>query len=56
MTGEPISVSVDSSSSDLALKKLSPGSTYEVSVISVLRLDESDAIKDFVTTRTSEYR
>ncbi|KAB5565283.1 hypothetical protein PHYPO_G00239360 [Pangasianodon hypophthalmus] len=48
--GEPISVTVDSSNSNLALSKLSPGSTYEVSVISVLGLDESDPIKDFVIT------
>ncbi|XP_058263836.1 tenascin isoform X2 [Hemibagrus wyckioides] len=48
--GEPISVTVDSSSSTLSLTKLSPGSQYEVSVISVLGLDESDAIKDMVIT------
>lgn len=43
---------VDSGDSTLALSKLSPGSPYEVSVISVLGLDESDAIKDLVMTRT----
>ncbi|KAK2834038.1 hypothetical protein Q7C36_014739 [Tachysurus vachellii] len=48
--GEPISVMVDSSSSTLSLTKLSPGSPYEVSVISVLGLDESDAIKKMVIT------
>ncbi|XP_071223778.1 tenascin-like isoform X1 [Salvelinus alpinus] len=48
--GEPISVMVDSGDSTLALSKLSPGSSYEVSVISVLGLDESDAIKDLVMT------
>ncbi|KAF4081751.1 hypothetical protein AMELA_G00164710 [Ameiurus melas] len=48
--GEPISVTVDSSTTTLSLTKLSPGSTYEVSVISVLGLDESDPIKDFVIT------
>ncbi|XP_047675858.1 tenascin isoform X3 [Tachysurus fulvidraco] len=48
--GEPISVMVDSSRSTLSLTKLSPGSPYEVSVISVLGLDESDAIKDMVIT------
>ncbi|GAA6089610.1 tenascin isoform X1 [Tachysurus ichikawai] len=48
--GEPISVMVDSSSSTLSLTKLSPGSPYEVNVISVLGLDESDAIKDMVIT------
>ncbi|KAM6974905.1 LOW QUALITY PROTEIN: tenascin-like [Tautogolabrus adspersus] len=48
--GEPVSVSVDSGDSTLGLSKLSPGSTYEVSIISVLGLDESDPLKDFVTT------
>ncbi|XP_060771439.1 tenascin isoform X2 [Neoarius graeffei] len=48
--GEPISVTVDSSVSAIPLTKLSPGSSYEVSVISVLGLDESDPIKNFVTT------
>ncbi|XP_021427695.2 tenascin isoform X2 [Oncorhynchus mykiss] len=48
--GEPVSVMVDSADSTLALSKLSPGSSYEVSVISVLGLDESDAIKDLVMT------
>ncbi|XP_074542161.1 tenascin-R-like [Halichoeres trimaculatus] len=48
--GEPVSVSVDSGDSSLGLSKLSPGSTYEVSIISVLGLDESDPLKDFVTT------
>ncbi|CAB1320962.1 unnamed protein product [Coregonus sp. 'balchen'] len=48
--GEPVSVTVDSGDSTLALSKLSPGSTYEVSVISILGLDESDAIKDLVMT------
>uniref|UniRef100_A0A8C7HC13 Tenascin XB n=1 Tax=Oncorhynchus kisutch TaxID=8019 RepID=A0A8C7HC13_ONCKI len=50
--GEPLSATVDSGDSTLALSKLSPGSSYEVSVISVLGLDESDAIKDLVMTRT----
>ncbi|XP_034561284.1 tenascin [Notolabrus celidotus] len=48
--GEPVSVSVDSGDSNLPLSKLSPGSTYEVSIISVLGLDESDPLKDSVTT------
>ncbi|XP_044027878.1 tenascin-like isoform X1 [Siniperca chuatsi] len=48
--GEPVSVSVDSDDSTLELSKLSPGSSYEVSVISILQLDESDPIKDFVMT------
>nr|XP_015828849.2 tenascin isoform X3 [Nothobranchius furzeri] len=48
--GEPVSVSVDSEDSTLDLSQLSPGSSYEVSVISTLGLDESDPIKDFVVT------
>ncbi|XP_071396736.1 tenascin-like [Centroberyx affinis] len=48
--GEPVSVSVGSDDSTLGLSQLSPGSTYEVSVISVLGLDESDPVKDYVTT------
>lgn len=49
--GEPVSVSVDSNNSTLGLSRLSPGSTYEINVISVLGLDESDPIGDLVTTR-----
>lgn len=52
--GEPVSVSLDSEDSILDLSKLSPGSSYEVSVISILGLDESDPIKDSVMTR--EYK
>ncbi|XP_068188397.1 tenascin-like isoform X1 [Antennarius striatus] len=48
--GEPVSVSAKSSDSSLALSHLTPGSTYEISVISVLGLDESDPITDFVKT------
>ncbi|XP_051519109.1 tenascin-X [Myxocyprinus asiaticus] len=48
--GEPISVSVDSDTAHLALSRLPPGSSYEVSVMSVLGQDESDSIKDTVTT------
>uniref|UniRef100_UPI003AB04322 tenascin-R n=1 Tax=Centroberyx gerrardi TaxID=166262 RepID=UPI003AB04322 len=48
--GEPVSVSVGSDDSTLGLSRLSPGSTYEVSVISVLGLDESDPVKDYVMT------
>ncbi|CAJ1082867.1 tenascin-like isoform X1 [Xyrichtys novacula] len=48
--GEPVSVSVDSGDSSVGLSKLSPGSTYEVNIISVLGLDESDPLKDVVTT------
>ncbi|XP_072529591.1 tenascin-like [Salminus brasiliensis] len=48
--GEPVSVTVNSTNSTLPLSKLSPGSTYEVSVISVLELDESDPINGIVLT------
>ncbi|KAM8840541.1 uncharacterized protein AB9W97_001301 isoform 2-T4 [Spinachia spinachia] len=48
--GEPVSVSVDSDDSALHLTKLSPSSSYEVSVLSVLGLDESDPIRDGVAT------
>ncbi|XP_067468042.1 tenascin-like [Thunnus thynnus] len=48
--GEPVSVSVDSSNSSLGLSQLSPGSSYEVNVISILGLDESDPVKDSVMT------
>ncbi|XP_025757807.1 tenascin isoform X2 [Oreochromis niloticus] len=46
--GEPVSVSLDSKDSTVGLSKLSPGSSYEVTVISTLGLDESDPVKDFV--------
>ncbi|KAM9737799.1 tenascin isoform 2-T2 [Menidia menidia] len=48
--GEPVSVTVDSEDSALDLSRLSPGSSYEVTIISTLGLDESDPIKDFVMT------
>uniref|UniRef100_A0A3B4ZJL5 Tenascin-like n=1 Tax=Stegastes partitus TaxID=144197 RepID=A0A3B4ZJL5_9TELE len=48
--GEPVSVTVDSEDSNLGLSQLLPGSSYEVTVISTLGLDESDPIKDFVMT------
>lgn len=48
--GEPVSVTVDSEDSALDLSRLSPGSTYEVTIISTLGLDESDPIKDSVMT------
>ncbi|XP_051811080.1 tenascin isoform X2 [Acanthochromis polyacanthus] len=48
--GEPVSVTVDSEDSNLGLSELSPGSSYEVTVISTLGLDESNPIKDFVMT------
>lgn len=44
-------MSVDSNNSTLGLSRLSPGSTYEINVISVLGLDESDPIGDLVATR-----
>ncbi|XP_057210390.1 tenascin [Triplophysa rosa] len=47
---EPISVSVDSETVHQTLSPVSPGSTYEVRVMSVLGRDESDSIKDTVTT------
>jgi len=50
MAGEPISVSVNSETLRLDLSSMSPGSTYEVSVMSVLGQDESDSIKGTVTT------
>nr|ACX35614.1 tenascin XB-like protein [Salmo salar] len=49
-TGQPLnSVGVQSVTSG-GFVILSPGSSYEVSVISILGLDESDAIKDLVMT------
>ncbi|XDV35045.1 hypothetical protein PO909_005091, partial [Leuciscus waleckii] len=48
--GEPVSVSVDSETLRLDLTPVSPGSSYEVSVTSVLGQDESDPITDTVTT------
>ncbi|XP_072226871.1 tenascin-like [Leuresthes tenuis] len=48
--GEPVSVSVGSEDSILDLSQLSPGSSYEVNIISTLGLDESDPIKDSVMT------
>lgn len=48
--GEPVSVSLDSKDSSVSLSQLSPGSSYEVSILSVLGLDESDPIKDLVMT------
>ncbi|XP_061597417.1 tenascin-X isoform X2 [Cololabis saira] len=48
--GEPVSVTVDSGDSNLDLSRLTPGSTYEVTIISTLGLDESDPIKDSVKT------
>ncbi|XP_024154306.1 tenascin isoform X2 [Oryzias melastigma] len=50
LIGEPVSVTLDSGDSSLALSRLSPGSTYEVTIISTLGLDESDPIRDSVMT------
>ena len=46
-------MSLDSKDSTVDLSHLSPGSTYEVSVISIQGLDESDPIGDTVMTRES---
>ncbi|XP_034456486.1 tenascin-X isoform X1 [Hippoglossus hippoglossus] len=48
--GEPVSVSLESEDSSVGLSQLSPGSTYEVSILSILGLDESDPVNDFVST------
>ncbi|XP_035475844.1 tenascin isoform X4 [Scophthalmus maximus] len=48
--GEPVSVSLDSEDSSLGLSQLAPGSTYEVSILSILGLDESDPVDDVVRT------
>nr|XP_043908736.1 tenascin isoform X3 [Solea senegalensis]XP_043908737.1 tenascin isoform X3 [Solea senegalensis] len=48
--GDPLSVSLDSEDTSLALSQLSPGSTYEVSVVSVLGADESDPVSEVVVT------
>ncbi|KAJ8367034.1 hypothetical protein AAFF_G00333710 [Aldrovandia affinis] len=47
---EPVSVAVDSQSSNVPLSHLTPGSSYAVSVISLLGLDESDPIKGIFAT------
>lgn len=51
LAGEPVSVTVGSRDSTLDLSQLSPGSSYEVTIVSTLGLDESDPIKDTVMTR-----
>ncbi|KAG9335685.1 hypothetical protein JZ751_004337, partial [Albula glossodonta] len=48
--GEPVSVAVDSQKSRIPLSQLTPGSSYEINVISLQGLDESDPVKDFVST------
>lgn len=47
---EPVSVSLDQGNSSVDLSRLTPGSVYEVSVLSVLGLDESDAISKTLYT------
>ncbi|XP_029976851.1 LOW QUALITY PROTEIN: mucin-4 [Salarias fasciatus] len=49
--GEPVSVSVDSEDSSVGLSRLSPGSSYEVNVVSTLGLDESDPLHGLLETR-----
>ncbi|KAL2076980.1 hypothetical protein ACEWY4_027418 [Coilia grayii] len=48
--GEPVSVSVGASDTAVDLSQLTPGSSYEVNIISLLNLDESDPLKDTVHT------
>ncbi|XP_076862387.1 tenascin-like isoform X5 [Brachyhypopomus gauderio] len=48
--GEPVSMAVGSADSSLVLSQLSPGSSYEVSVLSLRGLDESEPIRDTVIT------
>lgn len=50
LTADPVSVSITSEDSTLMLSQLSPGSSYEVSVMSMLGPDESDAVKEAVST------
>uniref|UniRef100_A0AAV2K655 Tenascin n=2 Tax=Knipowitschia caucasica TaxID=637954 RepID=A0AAV2K655_KNICA len=48
--GEPVSVALDQGNSSIDLARLAPGSSYEVSVMSVLGLDESDEISKTLHT------
>ncbi|XP_063041214.1 tenascin isoform X2 [Engraulis encrasicolus] len=48
--GEPVSVTVGASESTVDLSGLTPGSSYEVNIISQLDLDESDPLKDMLHT------
>ncbi|XP_023665576.2 tenascin-R-like isoform X2 [Paramormyrops kingsleyae] len=48
--GEPISLSLKSHQTTVRLSALSPGSFYEVSVISTLDMDESDPVKGLAVT------
>ncbi|KAG9345254.1 hypothetical protein JZ751_009800 [Albula glossodonta] len=49
-TGKSMSMSVDSQHSSVTLSQLSPASSYEVSVMSVLGQEESDPIRGLVIT------
>ncbi|KPP74773.1 Tenascin-X-like, partial [Scleropages formosus] len=53
--GEPISLSLNSHQSSVPLSALSPGSSYEVSVISTQGMDESDPVKGVVVTAVDQY-
>uniref|UniRef100_UPI0009B305DD tenascin-like n=1 Tax=Monopterus albus TaxID=43700 RepID=UPI0009B305DD len=48
--GEPVPVSLDTEGTTFDLSQLSPGSSYEVSVISILEQNESEPVKESVTT------
>nr|XP_006005616.1 PREDICTED: tenascin isoform X1 [Latimeria chalumnae] len=48
--GIPVTVTVDGSQSHTTLTKLTPGVEYDVSIISVKGLDESDPVSGTVTT------
>ncbi|XP_048085157.1 tenascin isoform X1 [Alosa alosa] len=50
LEGEPVSVSVGAADTTVDLSQLTPGSSYEVSIISLQNLDESDPLKDTVHT------
>nr|XP_015222055.1 PREDICTED: tenascin isoform X1 [Lepisosteus oculatus]XP_015222056.1 PREDICTED: tenascin isoform X1 [Lepisosteus oculatus] len=54
--GTPQTVTVDGSSSKTVLAKLTPGVTYEVTIISVKGLEESDPASDVVTTALDKPR
>ncbi|XP_066569231.1 tenascin isoform X2 [Amia ocellicauda] len=54
--GTPVTVTVDGSRSKTVLANLMPGVTYEVSIISVKGLEESDPASDSVTTALDKPR
>ncbi|MBN3323873.1 TENA protein, partial [Atractosteus spatula] len=54
--GTPQTVAVDGSSSKTVLAKLTPGVTYEATIISVKGLEESDPASDVVTTALDKPR